>query len=332
VSRGGRIFWLPAIFGVFLAGAIFRFHLMRPVPFVDNLLSKPGPPGLIAVLVLAISIWCLVSLFVRRLAIARERGVVRRARAGLQKVAFPLTTLGLERICGNLDLENTLLGRRIALVRQRPAPEFRPESVSSLFAGQSGIDGGHSASSYGPLRALVWALPGLGFMGTAFEMAEAVGGMGSALSQTKDYNGLRDLLVGQVVPHLAGAFDITMFALASSVLCFLVLSLVSAAEETMLNDADELSIGLLAKIAGGVPSFGSFGEEVAKAVAELKAINAFVTEFRSAGGIEALSRIASLAPDVSEIKANVQMIRAAQNLEWVLKPRLPQPSQVGGRP
>ena len=85
-------------------------------------------------------------------------------------------------------------------------------------------------------------------MGTAFEMAKAVGGLGTSLGSTSDYLGLRNLLVTDVVPHLAGAFDITLFALGGSVVCFLLLSLVHHREEQVLNDADAVSLSLLAKI------------------------------------------------------------------------------------
>ena len=109
----------------------------------------------------------------------------------------------------------------------------------SLMSGQSGIDDSYLQNAYGPLRAFVWALPAFGFMGTTFEMAGAVGGLGTALSQTQGYNDLRDLLVNQVVPHLASAFNITIFALGCSVLCFLFLSVVHASEEATLLEAKD---------------------------------------------------------------------------------------------
>src|SRR5262249_46173606 len=125
----------------------------------------------------------------------------------------------------NLYAKSYVSGR-LGLVSARLNDQNRSERVAFLVVGQSSIDGARSESFYSGVGALVWAMPGLGFMGTAFEMAGAVGGMGASLTGTSDYLGLRNLLVTSVIPHLAGAFDITLFALGGSVFTFMFLTLV----------------------------------------------------------------------------------------------------------
>src|SRR5262249_16949240 len=137
---------------------------------------------------------------------------------------------------------------RLGLVSARLNDQNRSERVAFLVVGQSSIDGARSESFYSGVGALVWAMPGLGFMGTAFEMAGAVGGMGASRTGASDYLGLRNLLVTSVIPHLAGAFDITLFALGGSVFTFMFLTLVRRQEDEMLSAADAVALALVSKL------------------------------------------------------------------------------------
>jgi hypothetical protein len=187
-------------------------------------------------------------------------------------------------------------------------------------------------SAYGVLRAIVWALPALGFIGTAFEMAGAVGGLGTALDRTQGYNDLRNLLVGEVIPHLAGAFDITLFALGCSVVCYLLLSLAYAREERLLLEADAVSLRALAQApdAPDGPGLERLLPEVQALTDALSQVNASLAALQDdqRGGVilPALRAILTYARSASEELKNV---REALEGEMVVV-RRPRPGQQGG--
>jgi hypothetical protein len=256
------------------------------IPLLGKLLAKPGAVGGIARIVLWFTLWVVLLLVVHLWRTRRELRVVRLVEQAVQR-------LNHHSIVGDLDnylrlelrrqgashladqvYDRSLLSSRLSLLTSRLADHNRSDRVSFLLVGQSGIEAAQTDSFYGLPRALIWAMPGLGFMGTAFEMANAVGGMGSSLRATGDYQALQNLLSREVIPHLAGAFDVTLFALGASVVCFLLLSLVHQQDEKVLNASDALSLALLAKIADDDPKDGlasSRQMELAEKVENLRA-------------------------------------------------------------
>ncbi|MBK9006628.1 MAG: hypothetical protein IPM31_06495 [Anaerolineae bacterium] len=237
-------FWWPGILSVILVALASRFQWLSRVEFVNDLISKSSIPGLIATLVLVVVLWGLISLYFRNNWATKELRII--AMSGFE-LGEATSLLGyIQKI--ETRFKGSLLQERFQLISQNLHDHNASDKVSTLLGGQSGVDSAHIHSGYGPLRALVWALPGLGFMGTAYEMAASIGGLGTALTTTQDYSGLRNLLVSNVVPHLAGAFDITLFALGSSVLMFLLLSLVFHREERAVFEADTLCLKVISRI------------------------------------------------------------------------------------
>jgi hypothetical protein len=225
-----------------------RFQWLNKLEFINELVSKPSVPGLVATIVLIVVLWVLLSLFFRNNWASKELRVISASNFQLSQTnanAQSLFTFIQNTI---KQFNGSLLQERFQLVLQNLQGHNASDKASTLLGGQSGVDSSHIHSGYGPLRALVWALPGLGFMGTAFEMASSIGGLGTALTTTQDYSGLRNILVSNVVPHLAGAFDITIFALGSSVIMFLLLSLVFHREEKAIFNADALCLKIIARI------------------------------------------------------------------------------------
>ncbi len=161
-------------------------------------------------------------------------------------------------------------------------------------------------------------------MGTAFEMADAVGGLGSALSATQGYSDLRNVLVAGVVPHLAGAFDITLFALSSSVVCFLILSLVFAYEETILTEADAASLQMLAKIKDyaidqpeSMPA--SLVGELQSLRQQCEQLNVHLAQLQQAGGFNVVVPLVNaVATKVSQINSSMESLKASLDQELVI--------------
>lgn len=279
MHKKDRSFLITGLISGSILGLCSYFNGFRWVPFLAQLTAKPGGVGAIAKVVFWFVLWVGLSLLARFFRTRREMGVLATAEPVVQK-------LGHHAWIGDVDsylrsafrrsmptaaefMENLYIGSRLCsrlrLIQDRLADANRSDRVSFLLSGRSGIEAAHNESFYGLLRALIWAMPGLGFMGTALEMAHAVGGMGTSLKGTADYGALRNLLAGEVIPHLAGAFDITLFALGGSVACFLLLAIVHRQDEDVLNASDSLSLILLSKIADAPPE-----DEPARAATDLE--------------------------------------------------------------
>lgn len=323
LSRRGPLltFWLPGLLSGLFAGAASSFNYTSRVPFVERLVAKTGPPGFIAMVVIVVGGWTLLALLLRRLFSRAEMKVIKAARPAIER-ADPDSGFdqALERSVNGY--RNSLLRRRLQIMQERTSSGNSFERAVSLVGGQSGVDATSLQSVYGPLRALVWALPALGFMGTAFEMANAVGGLGNALSKQKDFDGLRNLLVNDVVPHLAGAFDLTLFALGTSVVCFFLLSLVIAHEEAVLTEADNASLQALARINADPP----LGPEVSGLLVECQALRQQAQQLGSAlaqvgqngnyANLAALLR--SIASGISQMGSTVEAVKTNLEQERVL--------------
>ena len=67
--------------------------------------------------------------------------------------------------------QGSLFSSRIALLEHQWGQRNQADRISFLTAARSGIDSTLAESSYIPARTLVWALPVLGFVGTALEIS-----------------------------------------------------------------------------------------------------------------------------------------------------------------
>lgn len=324
-----KTFWIPGIMALVVVAILKWFDLASRVPFVGDLTGKPGPSGMISVVVIAVTFWVLIALFIRHWATRREAAIVRSIDRVLSRAASSAQSPDLRDILDSLErmlgsgYSNSAFRRRVELLQGRLESFNSPERAAILMAGQSGVDAAFSQGAYGPLRALVWALPGLGFMGTAFEMADAVGGLGEALSQTSGFNDLRGLLVGEVVPHLGGAFSITIFALASSVVCFVILSLVYARDEAVLAHADAVSLKVISRISGEGRPLATTAtsregplptEQVQQLILQLQRLNVSLTQLLQPGNLSAMPQhIQGIATLVErEVRASEAILGSLQ--------------------
>lgn len=110
--------------------------------------------------------------------------------------------------------------------------------VASMMMSQSEIDGGTIHSSYSLLKAFIWAIPILGFIGTVLGISAAVGGFAESLSQVQDIELLKSSL-NNVTGGLAVAFDTTLIALIMSLIVSIPASAIQKAEEDLLGWVDE---------------------------------------------------------------------------------------------
>ncbi len=325
-----RTFWYPGIIAFVLATLAIRLDWLARLPFVNELIQRPGAAGLIAASVLTIAVWVIVAVLIRSWRSRREMTVVRRVREVAVRVPG-LTLSSADQVLASritdLPYESSMIRRRLHLLRHGQ----QSADAEAAVASQSGLDAAHSEATFGPVRALVWSLPALGFLGTATEMSHAVGGLGAAVAGTASYNDLRNFLVQRVIPPLADAFDITLFALGSTVVCYLLLSLVHTREQRTLLEADAASLELLATIAPPSPARISLNGDMDALAREVASFNQAVTESNrllktvSAGG--GLGQIAQI---LLAMDGRLERILMELGQDFVIR-RQPSSSQSGSQ-
>jgi len=166
--------------------------------------------------------------------------------------------------------------------------------VASMMMSQSEIDAGTIHSSYALLKAFIWAIPILGFIGTVIGISAAVGGFASSLARVQDIELLKASL-NNVTGGLAVAFDTTLIALVMSLIVSIPASAIQKAEEDLLGWVDVYcNDNLLKRLndAGGISDvaihteaiMGSLGAAVAgnqqEVMEDLKAVQARMEEIQ----------------------------------------------------
>lgn len=140
--------------------------------------------------------------------------------------------------------------------------------VSAMMTSQSAIDGSRIMGSYILLRAFLWAIPLLGFIGTVIGLSHAISGM--------SFGGVEDVgaimgSINNVTSGLGTAFDATLLGLVFAVFLNFPLNSLAKHEEEALNDIDafcnEVLLPRLNDGAGaGGGDIGAIGETVVRAI------------------------------------------------------------------
>ncbi|MER7398756.1 hypothetical protein ABT381_24980 [Streptomyces sp. NPDC000151] len=310
----GTFFWCGLTGGA-LAVLLVSTGVTGAVPPLQRLIDGGGASRALATAVLAVTLWVLLMLGVRLLHNSREA-------AGL--AAYPSRAPG-----GRVGEVHAMLRQAAEDARRR-----EPERAEALVAGRSAVHAARAETPYALIRALVWALPALGFIGTAAEMARSIGGLGGAVARTSSYAELSHTLVRDVIPPLAGAFSITLFALGSSVVCHLLVSVVHTHEERLLLATDERALAELGRAgrtaarpdwAAEARAVQELGESMRTAVAAVRGLNTELERLRTEA---AGTRLGDNRPDRSEeivsrltsIDAQLSGIGAGLDRDMVLTP------------
>lgn len=107
--------------------------------------------------------------------------------------------------------------------------------VSMLMSSQSAIDGSRIMGSYIVVRAFLWAIPLLGFIGTVVGLSSAISGM--SFSNVEDVSKIVGS-INNVTSGLGTAFDATLLGLVFAVFLNFPLNSLAKHEEEALNDID----------------------------------------------------------------------------------------------
>lgn len=114
--------------------------------------------------------------------------------------------------------------------------EVRPSvaDVGHMMSSQSDIDSMRIAGSFSMLKAFLWAIPILGFIGTVIGLSHAIGGMNFNMD---DINQVKATLQN-VTGGLGTAFDATLLGLVLALLLNFPMNAMMKAEDDNLNEID----------------------------------------------------------------------------------------------
>src|SRR6185436_3171733 len=147
--------------------------------------------------------------------------------------------------------------------------------VAHAMDSQSNIDASRIGASYIMLKAFLWAIPLLGFIGTVIGLSHAIGGM--------DFRNLEEVSkivdsISSVTSGLGTAFDATLLGLVLAVLLNFPMNSLSKSEEEMLNSIDAFCNEiLLPRLNDGAGAGG--GDTAAIADSVIKGLSSAQKEF-----------------------------------------------------
>ncbi|GMV81001.1 MAG: hypothetical protein AMXMBFR7_21850 [Planctomycetota bacterium] len=180
--------------------------------------------------------------------------MVKRKKLALQKAAlvvrvtpldyeYVLTPTSVDQILELLykqveDPERFVLFSRILRALSNLKNLGRVSDVEVIIRSQSDVDQNILDTSYSVLRGLLWAMPVLGFIGTAVGLSAAIGAFGSTLAEMSSLEPLRESLK-DVVSGLAVAFDTTLEGLVCTLILQMMLTFMRKQEEEFLLECDD---------------------------------------------------------------------------------------------
>lgn len=230
--------WLGSAAGLVYVGDAWRRGVVADVPLIGRMLNTQDPIALAApAAILALFGLVLLQLLSAALRAGGEHAAVR---------AFDGWKDSRGQLLPNLSNPNRNRAARRAYLIKNAVPGALHESVS----GAAALDAAAIAASHSWLHAFAWALPVLGFVGTATGMASSIGGFRAALIDTTRIDAVVARLSQEVIPGLSAAFETTVLALLATLVAFFCTSAVERSEEAALRRLDYLSLEILSKIGG----------------------------------------------------------------------------------
>lgn len=191
--------------------------------------------------VLLLGLWCLMMLAnkfnktrIQERALRQEDLFPRRA----DFVLSPATAADvLEAIRARCDRPRAfMLFNRLMMALSNLGNIGEVRDVGAVLESQADADANTVQSSYTSIRALIWVIPVLGFIGTVIGLSDAIGSFQGVLERPEgtDAASIRDRLT-PVVLGLRTAFETTLVALLAAVAIQLLSTFVYRREEDLLD-------------------------------------------------------------------------------------------------
>ena len=142
---------------------------------------------------------------------------------------------------------------RLVITRiERALDRFRKigttSEVDDILRDQSSLDEGALATSYIPVKTLIWVIPMIGFLGTILGMSGAIGDFSQIVTTVGDFEGMK-VPLGEVTRNLSVAFDTTLLALVFAIMVMFVMSGMQQVEERFLTELEDFcTVNILGKM------------------------------------------------------------------------------------
>ena len=223
--------------GVFL-GFLYGLEEVSRIslPLTDKFLHRGWTPYLATFL----SAWAAAILFEKLVLVRRQRKILD------QGFLLADTTLddphAVDALFRHIEatskkVGDRLLGPRISRAIEHYLATRRLKDVDDFLRAENDTALEKLDDSYGPIRAFVWAIPILGFVGTVMGVGEAVGGFASFMQEAESIDTIK-IALGSVTTGLSVAFDTTLIALTLSLAVMLFMSGVEKSEIGHLRQLD----------------------------------------------------------------------------------------------
>ena len=140
--------------------------------------------------------------------------------------------------------------------------------VGHMMESQSNIDSARIGGSYSVLKAFLWAIPILGFIGTVLGLSQAIGGM--SFENVTDVTAVIASING-VTSGLGTAFDATLLGLVLAMALNFPMNALAKREDDNLNDVDAFCNEVLLprlrdSVTAGQHDAGSLADSLVRAV------------------------------------------------------------------
>ena len=235
-ANGGLWF---AVAGVLTALAYWGMS-MAPDAWITELMLRCWTNGA----VLLFSLWCLLMLAnkylkarIQRRALAADDLFPARPDFVLSPGTAEEVLAAMRRRCDRP--REFLLFHRLTMALSNLGNLGEVRDVGAVLESQADADANAVDSSYTAIRALIWTIPVLGFIGTVIGLSDAIGSFQGVLEQPAaggegDAAAIRERLT-PVVLGLRTAFETTLVALLAAVGIQLLTTFVYRAEEDLLD-------------------------------------------------------------------------------------------------
>lgn len=133
------------------------------------------------------------------------------------------------------DPDQFLLLRRIRISISNLRNLGQVSDVSEILRAESEEDVARHENSFSLIHSFVWAIPVLGFIGTAIGLSVAIGDFGNVLAGANDLSAIK-VSLGAVTSGLGTAFETTLVGLFLALLLQMIASIQEDEEAKFLND------------------------------------------------------------------------------------------------
>lgn len=198
------------------------------------------PRNLIVVIpACALFFWGISILLIKRIRLRKQKSALALSVIP-QDPKFILNAETAKLVLGRLektisDADQFLLFRRIRISISNLRNLGQVSDVSEILRAESEEDVARHENSYALIHSFIWAIPVLGFIGTAIGLSFAIGDFGSVLAGANDLSAIKESL-GAVTSGLGTAFETTLVGLFLALMLQMIAAIQEDEEAKFLND------------------------------------------------------------------------------------------------